>query len=294
MRQLAGWFFRALGALIAFLPTRLRLFIGDGVGFLWFDVFRIRRSVAVENVKLSFPELSHERHVQIARRSLSSMGRTLTEYALFPYLNKENINHHYTFEGEDNLRRALDGGKGMILLTLHLGNGDFASAALALRGWPIHLISKEFKSRWLNDLWFGMRGRLGTKFISPEKSSFDILRALKKNEGVVFVLDQFMGPPIGVRTTFFGRETGTAQGCALIAVRTGAPVIPGYSYRLPDGTHRAVFEAPIPTPKILDDSLRDENIAALTQTYTDKIEEIVRRYPEQWMWIHRRWKEFRD
>jgi KDO2-lipid IV(A) lauroyltransferase len=136
-----------------------------------------------------------------------------------------------------------------------------------------------------------MRRKHGTRFISPEKSSFEILRALRRNEIVIFVLDQFMGPPIGVRTRFFGKETGTAAGCALMAGRTGAPLIPCCTYRRSDGRHVAFFEAPIP---FLDDGLREKNIAVMTQIYTDKIESYVRLYPGQWMWIHRRWKEFRE
>jgi KDO2-lipid IV(A) lauroyltransferase len=155
----------------------------------------------------------------------------------------------------------------------------------------MQLISKEFKSRWLNDLWFGMRRKHGTRFIAPEKSSFEILRALRRNELVVFVLDQFMGPPIGVRTRFFGKETGTAMGCALMADRTHSPVVPCYTYRKEDGRHVMVFEKPI---EFLDHGLRDQNIAVMTQIYTDKIEAIVRKHPGQWMWIHRRWKEFRE
>jgi KDO2-lipid IV(A) lauroyltransferase len=291
MQLLAGSFFKCLSFTIACMPRRIREVLGDGIGFLWFDVLRIRRQVAVDNVAIAFPDKSLVDREEIARASLKSMGRTIVEYTLFPFLKRENIDTHFDFQNTHHVEEALKQGKGVILLTLHLGNGDFAIAALSRMGWPMHLISKEFKSRWLNDLWFGMRRKHGTRFISPEKSSFEILRALRRNEMVVFVLDQFMGPPIGVRTKFFGKETGTAAGCALMADRTGAPVIPCYTYRRSDGRAAAVFEEPIP---YLDDSLRAQNIAVMTQRYTDKIESIVRRYPEQWMWIHRRWKEFRD
>lgn len=98
-----------------------------------------------------------------------------------------------------------------------------------------------------------------------------------------------MGPPIGVRTKFFGRETGTAMGLALMAERTGAPVVPMYTVRQPDGSAIVIFEPEIP---MQDFGPRDETIARMTQVYTDKIEEIVRKHPEQWMWIHRRWKDF--
>lgn len=295
MKPLIGWYFKILSFIVSSLPRPIRNAIGDAIGLLWFDVFRIRRQVAIENVGIAFPEASVTARTRIARESLRHMGRTLIEYCQFPFFKASDVNDHFEIEGAENVENALKGGKGAIFLTLHLGNGDFAIAALSRMGWPVNLISKEFKARWLNDLWFGMRRKHGTRFISPERSSFEILRALKRNEIVIFVLDQFMGPPVGVRTKFFGKETGTAAGCALMAERTKTPVIPCYTYRRGDGKAVIVFEAPFSAQdRYPDDSLSAKNVAVMTQLYTDKIESIVRRYPGQWMWIHRRWKEFRD
>jgi KDO2-lipid IV(A) lauroyltransferase len=296
-RRILGFIFKIPSFVIAKLPVRIRMALGAVLGLLWFDVFRIRRKVAIENVTIAFPDLPQSERVRIARASLIHLGRTIVEYSLFPFFRDQDLARWFTFEGEEYVESALRAGHGAILLTLHLGNGDFATAALSRRGWPTHLISKEFKAQWLNDLWFGMRRKHGTTFISPEKSSFEILRALRRGELVIFVLDQFMGPPIGCRTLFFGRETGTAMGCALMADRTKAPVLPVYTFRKPDGTHHIVFEKPLGfafSEVKPDDGPREKNIPAMTQAYTDKIEEIVRRHPEQWMWIHRRWKDFRD
>jgi KDO2-lipid IV(A) lauroyltransferase len=291
MKLFVGSFFKAISFTLAMMPARVRDSLGVFLGFLWFDVLRIRRKVAVDNVTIAFPERPIDERVHIARKSLHHLGRTLMDYTLFPFFESSDIPTFFEFEGREHVDEALKKGKGVLFLSLHLGNGDFGTVALSHSGLKIHLISKEFKARWLNELWFGMRRKHGTRFISPEKSSFEILRALRKNEVVVFVLDQFMGPPIGVRTRFFGQTTGTAAGLALMAYRTGAPVIPCYTYRKDNGRHVVVFEEPIP---IQDNSLTEQNIIVMTQAYTDKIESIVRQRPEQWMWIHRRWKEFRD
>ncbi len=291
MKLLIGSLSKLLAFIVWSLPRRMQLALGSAIGWLWFDGLRIRRKIAVDNVAIAFPEKTVEARTQVARASLHSMGQTLIEYFLFPFLTSKNVRNFVEIEGESHLREALAQNKGVIFMTLHSGNGDFAIAALSCLGYPMNLISKEFKAKWLNDLWFGMRRKLGTRFISPEKSTFEILRALKRNEIVVFVLDQFMGPPIGVRTRFFGRETGTAMGCAVIADRMRSPVLPCYTYRKENGIHVVVFEPPIP---YLDHGPRDQNIAVMTQAYTDKIEAIVRLHPRQWMWIHRRWKEFRD
>ena len=291
MKLLVGSLGKILALFVSILPGRARMFLGAAIGFLWFDVLRIRRNVAIENVRLAYPEKSQKEVVSIARQSLWGMGRTIVEYGLISFFLSKWGPRDVTFENEHFMKDALAEGKGVLMLTLHLGNGDMASAYLSHAGYKMNLISKEFTTKWLNELWFGMRERIGTKFIPARRSSFDILRALKKGEIVIFVLDQFMGPPLGVRTKFFGRETGTAMGLALMAERTHAPVIPTYTYRKPDGSTVVVFEKAIP---YLDDGPRDQNIATMTQIYTDKIESIVRARPEQWMWIHRRWKEFRE
>lgn len=295
MKQFVGIFFRALSGIIYFLPNRVQIALGNFIGILWFDVLRIRRKVAIENVGRAFPDMTAGEKVRIARSSLKHMGRTIVEYTCFPFSKRPQFDSRFVTTGIENLNAAFAKNKGVLLLTLHLGNGDLAIAALSRRSLPINLISKQFKTRWLNDLWFGMRAKHGTRFISHEKSSFEILRALKRNEAVFFVLDQFMGPPVGVRTTFFGVETGTAAGLALMAARTGAPVVPCYTFRRNDGLNEMVFEPELPSDTIdsqTDDSLRETKVALLTQIYTDKLEDIVRRYPEQWMWIHRRWKTF--
>lgn len=291
MKPLLGKLFRTFSFLVSRSPRFVQEGLAIAIGVLWFDVLRIRRKVALENLSYAFPDLDLAARTHIARQSLINMGRTLIEFSHFPFLNRRDVERDFVIEGLEHVQAALKEKKGVIFLSMHVGNGDYAAAALSQIGLTMNLISKEFKSTWLNEMWFGMRKKHGMRFISPEKSSFDILRALKRNEIVIFVLDQFMGPPIGVRTTFFGRETGTAAGLALMAGRTGAPVIPSYTYRRADGRVAAVFEAPIP---FLDDGPRERYISGMTQAYTDKIESVVRRHPEQWMWIHRRWKEFRD
>ena len=190
--------------------------LGSLLGILWIDVLRIRRKVAVDNVALAFPEWSRAEQVRVARASLRHMGRTLVEFMLFPVLRPRDLETLFVFKGEENITKSLEAKKGVLMLSLHLGNGDLAVAALSQKGWSISLISKLFKAKWLNDFWFGLRAKHGTKFIAPEKSWFEILRALKARRIGAFVVDQFRGPRVGCKTTFFGVETGTAMGLALM------------------------------------------------------------------------------
>lgn len=283
-------FVKFLSWLVSILPMRWQLVMGDVLGIFWFDVLRIRRKVALENMERCFPDWSLQKREAIARASVCHLGRSFMEFLRIPSVTVEKWRSHFRVEGEEHIRAALAKKKGVFLLSAHVGNGDWGTVGLSLVGYGIHIISKEFKLQWLNRFWFETRRSLGTEFIPDRGSSLAILKALKKNEIVVFVLDQFMGPPIGVKTKFFGHETGTAMGLALLAGRSNAPVVPCYTYREPDGSTRIVFEAEIP---FVESTNKDETIVTMTQKYCDKIEEWVRKHPEQWMWVHRRWKRFK-
>jgi KDO2-lipid IV(A) lauroyltransferase len=234
--------------------------------------------------------MSLKDRVRIARVSMKNLGLGFIEYSYFPWLNSKNYLEFFEFDGEELLAQALKKGKGVLLLTLHMGNGDMACAGLSLRGWPVVMVSKNFKLKWLNDLWFGMRERLGTQFIPPRDSSYALLKALKQGKAVVIPLDQFTGPPIGVRTRFFGHETGTAAGLAVMAERSGAPVLAVYTHRTSGGKHVLHFVREMPVPS---NTGKDPEYAQrVTQEFNDQLEQFVRLHPDQWMWIHKRWKRF--
>jgi len=290
MRTLIAWLGRGISSLFFYGPQGLRIFFGNLLAFLWFDVFRIRRQVALDNIARAFPDLNERERVRLARRSIQNLGLGFVEYSFFPWLTRDNFRDYFLFENQQLLEEKYAEGKGILLLTLHMGNGDLACAGMSLNGWPTVMVSKTFKVKWLNDLWFGMRERLGTRFIPPRDSSYALLKALKQGAAVVIPLDQFTGPPIGVRTTFFGHETGTAAGLAVMAERSGAPVLAVYTHRDAAGRHVLHFEREIKVPK---NSLKDpEQARRITQEFNDQLEVFVRRHPEQWMWIHKRWKRF--
>lgn len=277
--------------IIFITPMMVQNFFAWVVAILWFDIFRIRRKVAIENIQKSFPDWSQKNVLKAARTSLFHMGKAIIDFFILAWINKEQMSQRVVFEGLENIDVALKQKKGVLLLGLHLSNGDFGIAALAGLGYDVHLISKRMSHRWLDQIWFLVRGRFGTKFIEPRNSSIEILRALRGNALVIFVLDQFMGPPLGVKTTFFGRPTGTAMGLALFAERTQAPVLPCYAHLLENGQYKVVFGKAIPFEDSGDKKI---NLQCMTQKYNDTLEDIVRRYPEQWMWIHRRWKAFNE
>lgn len=289
MKLLIRILFNAWSFLLSLLPMKVQLFIGKFLGWIWYDVIRLRRQIVLDNLDIAFPDLDPEEKVRIGRRSLENTATTFIEFLrIFRVSAKDKKLFH--IEGLEHLHRALEQKRGALLLTQHIANGDWATVGLALHDVNIHVISKSFKLKALNEVWFELRAKIGTTLIKDRNTSYAILKALKKNKPVVFVLDQFMGPPIGIRTKFFGKETGTAMGLAIIARRSGAPVLPVYTLRNADGTTLIHFDPEIP---FIESPDQENTVQDMTQVYCDKVEQYVRKFPEQWMWVHRRWKVFK-
>lgn len=277
----------------ASLPRSWVRAAGILLGILWFDIFRFRRKIILNNLAIAFPQMSLAERTRIGRQSVYRMTANLGEFFTLPSVDSRWVARHAVVEGAEHLEKAAAQGKGVYLLSLHMGGYDIAASLIAMKGYDVSLISKFFKNRFMNDLWFGIRGAKGMQFIEPHgsKTAFEILKALKRQGLVIFVLDQFMGKPYGLETEFFGRKTGTAYGLSLFVLKTGSPVVPVYSVEGADGKMHLVFE-----PAVELESLRtlEKDVAMLrmTQKFNDVLEGIIRRHPEEWLWLHRRWKEF--
>ncbi|MBX2993559.1 MAG: lysophospholipid acyltransferase family protein [Bdellovibrionaceae bacterium] len=289
MKNSGLWFAKVIGFWMNLCPRWLQKAVAWTLGFLWWDLLRLRRFTIYRNLTIVFPDLSKEEKKRIARESLYWMGYNFLEFLKLPQLGPKSVRQRAVFNNIENYEAARAQGKGVYFLSLHLGNGDVGTAMMTMAGIPCHLISKKFKQKWLNDFWFGVREMKGTKFIDPHgrKTPFEILKAVNAGEVVIFVLDQFMGKPYGIDSTFFGRRTGTAYGLALFALKTGSPVVPVYTVTDKDGRLQIYFDRPIPQ---ISEENRDLQIAQMTAEYNRALERIILRHPEQWMWVHRRWK----
>lgn len=277
------------------LPKPVLWQLGRFVAFLWWDVFRFRRFTIYRNLTIVFPTASKEERKRIAKESLIWMGYNFFEIMQIPSFTQEDLQEQVRFEGLENFMKAKAQGKGVLLLCLHIGNGDAAVAYMSLSGMDMSLITKRFKNKTFNDVWFWLRSRNGTKFINAHgrETSFRILKALKNNGSVAFVQDQFMGKPFGIASTFFGKTTGTAYGLALFAAKTGAPVITASTFR--DDQFKTViqFGEEINVEVGLQNSQdKDLQMLRMTEKYNRALEKIILAHPEQWMWVHRRWKKF--
>jgi Kdo2-lipid IVA lauroyltransferase/acyltransferase len=275
--------------LIFILPAWAQKWVANGFAFLWFRVFRIRRKLVEENIRRCFPDWSEDQILKTAKATFENQGQTIVDFANMLFMKTDDILKNCSFENSQILQKALAEKKGVMLLACHVSNGDYGIASMAQSGLDIHLVAKRFSNEGLDELVYRARHRFGTKSIAPRRSSFEILKALKNNSIVIFVLDQFMGKPLGVATTFFGQPTGTAVGLALFAEKTKAPVVPCYAYRKADGSYCVRFEEPIPFEYNGD---REQSLQWMTQKYNDKLEQVAREFPDQWLWLHRRWKPF--
>jgi KDO2-lipid IV(A) lauroyltransferase len=282
---------RTLSHVLILIPESLRWTLATVVSWVLFDLIRFRRKIVLQNLDIVFPKKTPDEKKSLGRKSLARLIYNFYEFCLFAVIDDSWISTHTKFKGLEHLDGAMKQGKGVLLLSLHLGHGDMAISMLAHRGYPLYVISKLFKVKWLNDFWFGTRQRFGANFLDPhgKSSSFDILRVLKKQGIVIFVLDQYMGPPYGLETTFFGVKTGTAYGLSLFAVKTGAPVLPVWTYRDENGNNIIEIGAAV---SVEERASRDETLLATTQKYNYVLENLIQRHPEDWMWIHRRWKKY--
>lgn len=275
--------------LVAHIPRSIQLFIGDCIGLAVFDLLRFRRKIALDNIRIAFPDMPEKDVVRMGRQNFRHMGKSLVEFFLIPYLDETRFNKLVVVKGFENFQKAAEKG-GVFILSLHMGSWELMNATCVNLKVPLHIISKKFKSEWLNKVWMGIRFDRGINVIPAEKSSYQILRVINKGHAIGYMIDQFMGPPIGVPVNYFGKRTGAPLSLALFHERTHASVVPVYNFRREDGKIELVWMPEIP---FMEQGGRDQNISFMTQVYTDKIEEIVRKHPEQWLWIHRRWKEFK-
>jgi len=278
--SIVGFTFRAL-------PRSLSLAIGRGIGNTGYLLAGRRRRIALDNLELALSgEKSEGELKKIARMSFSNLGMALVEYFTFPSLDLAEAEKISEVQGEEHLRDAVEKGQGVLALTVHLDNVDLAGALLALRGFPVAIIAKAVRNSAVDRALIKGRETTGVQVFGGGGSMKQILRHLKGAGIVGFVLDQNTVPGDGIFVPFFGRDACTLDSLAVLSRRTGLPVIPIHMFR--EGTrHRIVVDPPVSSEVIED---RDADVLARTTQYAAWTERVIRQHPEQWMWLHNRWK----
>lgn len=262
--------------------------LGRFLGFIAFRFIRFRRSTVESQMALALglapdgPEIR-----RLVRANFAHLGMLAVEFFRARQLSRRPLESTVRFEGEGALQKALGHGKGVLILSAHLGNFDLGAMALALRGFPMMIVSKPLKNKAVEQFWMNERSWSGLEISLNRGSLKSILGALRRGRCVVFVLDQHSSTE-AVWVDFFGRRASAMPALAVLAQRTGAPVVPVFPHRNPDGTHTVAVGSAIPFE---DHENRTVAVWRNTQRYSDAVEAAIRRHPEQWIWGHRRWKK---
>ncbi len=269
------------------LPRKTALNLGVLLADLLFWFPSSDKAKALENLSIAFgEEKSSAEILRICHNCFRNLGKGLMEFLQFPRLTSENLGRLVTFEGRQNIDNALKMGKGVILLTAHFNNWELLAASLALSGYEVNFIARAVRSPRLDLLVNENRKSMGWTPIPRGPSTKSALKCLRRNEilGIALDIDTKVD---GVFVDFFGRSAFTPRGPVSIALRTGAVLVPAFLVRQEDDTHKIVAEKALDL-KITGDS--EEDIRLNTARSTKIIESYIRKYPEQWIWMHQRWK----
>jgi KDO2-lipid IV(A) lauroyltransferase len=242
---------------------------------------RLRR-VGMRNLLMAFPERSPAEHARILDDVFRSIARVLVALAHFPRITKSNVHEWIRYEGHEHFERALECGKGVLFATAHLGNWELSAFAHALMSRPMHVVVRPLDNRRIDALVEERRAASGNHLIAKKDFARAILHALKKNEAVGILVDQNAGLSDGVFVNFFGVPACAGAGFAKIAAHSGATVIPGFA--LWSEREKKYILRFYPPLEITGDAARD------TQALHTQLESVIREYPDQWLWLHRRWK----
>lgn len=279
------------GAFLRILPYRWALSFGSFLGFLSFDVFRVRRKVTLINLKNSLGDQKNVKELKkIGRRAYKNIGKSLVEYSLFPSLSKKKILTMVEFEGAENFDEALKRGKGAIVVAGHFGSWELMGAATRQRGYPVDFLVGEQHNILVDDLMNDYRKSMGIGIIKMGAAAKGIIKALKNNRFVAMLSDQDAGND-GTVVNFFGRPASTPKGPAAFALKMNAPIILGFIIRGNKKEQKIIIEKPIFIEK---SGNKEDDIRKLTQAYTSVLEHYIRKYPDHWFWPHRRWKSTTD
>ena len=281
----AAWpFIKIMGAMPRSASRAFAIGISRVVYLLHFRL----RQVGMRNLAMAFPEKSEAERALILRGVFTSLGRQLAELCQFPKYTKDNIDDVVVYDGLENYERAYARGKGVLFLTAHFGGWELSAFAHSLHGHWLHVVMRPMDNEYLDRMLQHYRTMHGNKVVPKDDFVRGLLAAMKAGETVGILMDTNMTPPQGVFVDFFGIPACTASGLARIALRTDAAVVPGFTiWDESLGKYRLRFD---PAVELVRTGDLEGDIVANTQKFTKVIEDYVRKYPDQWLWVHRRWK----
>ena len=273
---------------LGWMPRPIARALGAFLGWMVYRLLGRLRNVGLRNLELAMPGCPMPERQRILRGVYRSLGWQLAEFCRMERYTRANIQNRIRYEGLDHFLEAEARGKGVLILTGHLGAWELSSFYHSLMGHPMGMVIRRLDNGVLDRFVRGIRCMHGNRVMHKDDFARGLIKAMKRGETVGILMDTNMTPPQGVFVDFFGHAACTASGLARVALKTGAAIVPGFLlWEASERRYVLHFGASLAV-KSSEDS--DADVFGLTQLCTSVIEDWVKRYPDQWLWIHRRWK----
>jgi KDO2-lipid IV(A) lauroyltransferase len=278
---------RVLIAIIRVTPPFLVRASGTLIGWAFYTVDRAHRRIALRNLATAFPARPEAERRAIARAAFTHFGRLLVELLRFATLTPAQMLAIVEVDGIERSRAAYAHGKGVLFVTGHFGFWELQAMVHAVQAEPVAILARALDNPHLNRLLESIRQRTGNTVLYRRGTIRRVMRTLQAGHGVAVLIDQHIMSRDAIYVDFFDRPAATTSAVAALALRTGAPVVPVFALPLGGGRYRMIYEHPVEPPR--EDS--PDAMREFTQRCTDVLEMYVRRHPELWLWMHRRWRE---
>lgn len=277
------WIFSKL---VLCIPYRVAVAVGGVLGGCVPKLLPSAKNMVSRNLHAAFPEKTSEEIRSLTHKIFVHLGKNLFELLESPRLDKQAFDTMIEVYGFEHIDAALKQKRGVLLLAAHVGNWELMAMYLALHGYPLHVVARRIYDDRLNAMLLLYRNAKGVKTLLRTESTKEMVRAIRNNEILGLLIDQDTAVK-GCFVDFFGRPAYTPSGLALLALKYNAVVLPIFTQRLSSTRHHVTVQPPVEL-SVTGDIERD--IQENTQRYTKIIEQIIRECPEQWVWVHDRWK----
>ena len=268
------------------LPRRMALALGRSLGRLWADLDPRHVRIAVDNLRHAFPHWDEARLLRTARGVYGHFGQVIFDILWLQHRTPDEIMSQVDVEGAEEARAALAEGRGSAMATGHIGNWELSGVAFGCVFGPSGVVARPLDNPLLDQRLVAFREKSGNTVIYKRQALGQALRMIREGKGVAFVVDQNVQADEGIFVDFFGRPAASTTAAALLAVRVGCPILMGWAELRPNG--RYVLHLEVIRPRA--EAERQAEVERLTQVLAHRIEAWVRTVPEQWLWLHRRWK----
>lgn len=269
------------------LPDSLSESAGGLTGRIVGRIWRRRRRIARENLRRAFPHLAHKEIARLVGGTFDNLGRTAFEILRLGSGTSRSVLSRIDAEGIEHLVKAAAQGQGALLMTGHFGNWELLGAWVRALGYPLDVVVKPARNPLADRFYNAQRAKVGVGIIHTQVATLGIVRALQAGRFVAILADQYAGED-GIEVEFFGRMVSTPRGPATLALRLHCPILTGVLIRRTRGRFLAKIDGPVvyqPTGDV------ERDVFAITQEFTRRLENHIRRHPDQWLWTHRRWRD---